>query len=214
MGELEWRESGPPGGYGPGQYGQDQQLAGPWWTPSTYWNEDPQRRWLSHANVGPAMIDDMKITCLIDNGARVNLVTPEFVKSRGLGVGSIQDLNNHNGCIPLSSCEGSVTKPLGYVVIWVQIPYVPSYDEDQVALVVVDDSHFIRRCPVLLGTINRAIRAMKECELENAPEAWQSAQHLYEFANYMVQMNPDDYGITMPTNTGQNPTDLDEIVFL
>ena len=30
----------------------------------------------------------------------------------------------------------------------------------------------------------------------------------------MVQMDPGDYGITMPTNTGQNPTDFDEIVFL
>ena len=48
------------------------------------------------------MIDGMKTTCLIANGARVNLVTPEFVKSRGLEVGSIQDLNDHDGYIPLS----------------------------------------------------------------------------------------------------------------
>ena len=48
------------------------------------------------------MIDGVKTTCLIDNGARVNLVTPEFVKNRGLEVGSIQDLNDHDGYIPLS----------------------------------------------------------------------------------------------------------------
>ena len=53
-------------------------------------------------NLGTAIIDGVKTTCLIDNGAHVNLVTPEFVKSRGLDVGSIQDLNDHNGCIPLS----------------------------------------------------------------------------------------------------------------
>ena len=131
-------------------------------------------------------------------------------------MGSIQDLNDHNGRIPLSSLGGSVTEPLGYVVIRVQIQYVPSYNEDQVALVVSDDSHFITRCPVILGTpmINRAIQAMKESELENAPEAWQSARYSYEYANYMVQMDPGDYGITMPTNTGQDPTNLDEIVFL
>ena len=167
-------------------------------------------------NVGMAIIDGVKTTCLIDNGARVNLVTPEFVKARGLSVGSIQDLNNHNGCIPLNSLRGSVTKPLGYVVIQVQIPFVLSYNEDQVALVVSDDSHFITWCPVILGTptINRVIWAMKESELENAPEAWQSAQHSYEYAIYLVQMDPGDHGITMPTNTGQDPTDLDEIVFL
>ena len=158
----------------------------------------------------------MKTTCLIDNGACVNLVTLEFVKARGLGVGLIQDLNDHNWHIPLSGLGGNVTEPLGYVVNRVQIPYMPSYDEDQVALVVRDDSCFISRCPVVLGTptINWVIRAMKESELKSAPEAWQSARYSNEYANYMVQMDPTDNGITMPTNTGQNPTDLDKIVLL
>ena len=107
-------------------------------------------------------------------------------------------------------------EPLGYAMLWVQIPYVPSYDEDQVVLVVSEDSNFLRKCQVVLGTptINRAIQAMKESEMENTPEAWQSAQHTYEFANYMVQLDPEDYGMTMPTNTGENPTDLDELILL
>ena len=106
----------------------------------------------------------------------MNLVTPEFVKDRGLEVGLIQDLNDHNRRIQLSGLGGRITVPLGYVILQVQIPYVPSYDEDQVALVVTEDSSFLRRCQVILGTptINRAIRAMKESEMENAPEAWQS----------------------------------------
>ena len=131
-------------------------------------------------------------------------------------MGSIQDLNDHNGHIPLSGLGGRVTEPLGYVILWVQILYVPSYDEDQVALVVTEDSSFLQRCQVILGmpTINWAVRAMKESEMENALEAWQSAQHTYEFANYMVQLDPEDYGMTMPTNTGENPTDLDKLVLL
>ena len=206
----------PPGGYGPGQYGQGQQLAGPRLTPSAFWNEDPRRRWLGHANVGPAILDGVKTTCLIDNGACVNLVTPEFVKARGLDVGSIQDLNDHNGCIPLSGLGGNVIEPLGYVVIQVQIPYVPSYDEDQVALVVGDNSCFISCCPVVLGmpTINGGFWVMKETELETALEAWQSAHYSFEYTNNMAQFDPANNGITMPTNTGKNPTDLDEIVLL
>ena len=107
-------------------------------------------------------------------------------------------------------------EPLGYVMIRVQIPYVPSYDEDQVALVVVEDSSFLKKCQVVLGTqtIDRAIRAMKESEMENAPEAWQSAQHTYEFANYMIQLDPGNHDTTMPTNTGENPIDLDELILL
>ena len=118
----------------------------------------------------------------------MNLVTSEFVWDRGLEVGSIQDLNQHNGRIPLSGLGGRVMEPLGYMMLRVQIPYVLSYDEDQVVLVVLEDSNFLRKCQVMLGTptINRAIQAMKESEMEYAPEAWQSAQHTYEFANYMV----------------------------
>ena len=158
----------------------------------------------------------METTCLNDNAARVNLVTPEFVRERGLDVGSIQDSSGHNGHIPLSGLGGKITESLGYVMFRVQIPHMPSYDEDQVALVVVEDSHFLKRCQVVLGTptINRAVRVMKESEMEDAPEAWQSAQHAYEFANYMIQLNPEDYGMPMPTNTGENPTDLDELVLL
>ena len=191
-------------------------LVTPQLTPSAFWNEDPRNHWFSRANLGTAIIDGMKTTCLIDNGAHINLVTPEFVKSRGLDAGSIQDLNDHKRCIPLSGLGGRITEPLGYVILRVQIPYVPSYDEEQVVLVVMDDSSFVKRCQVILGTlmINRAVRAMKESEMENTPEAWQSAQHTYEYANYMVQLDPENYGITMPTNTGENPTNLDKLVLL
>ena len=84
------------------------------------------------------------------------------------------------------------------------------------ALVVPEDSNFLKRCQVILGTptINRAVRAMKESEIENVPEAWWSDVHSYEFANYMVQLNPEDYGMTLPTNMGKNPTDLDDLVIL
>ena len=50
--------------------------------------------------------------------------------------------------------------------------------------------------------------------MENAPEAWRSAVHSYAFANYVVQLDPEDYGMTLPTNTGENLTDLDELVLL
>ena len=167
-------------------------------------------------NIGSAILDGVKTTCLIDNGACVNLVTLEFVKARGLGVGLIQQLNDHNGHIPLSGLGGNVTESLGYIVIQVQIPYVLSYDKDQVALVVRDDSCFISQCPVVLGTptINWMIRMMKESALKSPLEAWQSVQYSNEYGTYMAQMDPANNGITMPTNTGQKPTDLDEIVLL
>ena len=74
-------------------------------------------RWLYPANIGTAIIDGQLTTVLIDSGARMNVVTPEFVKSRGLVAGSIQDLNNHAGCIPINGAGGKRTEPLGYAMV-------------------------------------------------------------------------------------------------
>ena len=108
----------------------------------------------------------------------MNVVTPEFVKSRGLVAGSIQDLNNHAGRIPIYGAGGKRTEPLGYMMIRVQIPNAPSYDEDQVALIIEDPSLFSQRCPVILGMpmIFRAVQAMKESELQRVEMAWQHAR--------------------------------------
>ena len=53
-------------------------------------------RWLYPANIGTAILNGRLTTVLIDSGAHMNCVTPEFVKVRGLVAGSIQDLNNHS----------------------------------------------------------------------------------------------------------------------
>ena len=75
----------------------------------------------------------------------MNVFTPEFVKARGLAAGSIQDLNNHPRRIPINGVGGKRIEPLGYIMIRVQIPYAPSYDEDQVALIIEDPSLFSQK---------------------------------------------------------------------
>ena len=103
-------------------------------------------------------------------------------------------------------------------MIRVQIPQVPSYDEDQVALIVEDPSIFSQRCPVILGapTIFWAVQAMKESEMHNLEQAWQYAKAGYEYMHFL--MNPDDLpveeGQSFPTNTRRNPIDLDEKLLL
>ena len=67
--------------------------------------------WLYPANIGTAILDGRLTTVLVDSGARMNCVTPEFVKARGLVAGSIQDLNNHSGHIPINGVGGNVLSP-------------------------------------------------------------------------------------------------------
>ena len=106
-------------------------------------------------------------------------------------------------------------EPLGCVLIRVQFPGIPSYDEQQVALVIRDGSEFSQQVPFIVGTpiINRVIQALKESKMETAPKEWQRAWVAHECTNqfFMRSINSAE---PMPTNTNQNPLDLDEKVLL
>ena len=59
-------------------------------------------------------------------------------------------------------------RPLGYVIIWVQVDRVQGYDEDQINLVIPDLSNFAAQIPVILGTptISQVVNVMKEVEID------------------------------------------------
>ena len=69
----------------------------------------------------------------------------------------------------------------------------------------------------MLGTptINRVIATMKESDMHNAPPEWQSCRTSHDaargFIMRRVSLGP---GERFPTNTGEDPTDLDEPVRL
>ena len=87
---------------------------------------------------------------LLDNGAQVNNITPRYVQEHSILVGLITDLMASKvTCMWLGN---AYARPLGYVVIWVQVDGVQGYDEDQIALIIPDFSHFANRVPVILGT--------------------------------------------------------------
>ena len=175
-------------------------------TPCTYWNEDARDQWLGPDNIGQTLIDGEPVPALIDNGARVNTVTPAFVKKHGLVVSSIVDLNKHRGWIPVSCSGDYYTEPISYVMVWVQFPRIPSYDKNQVALVIRDGSEFSRRVPVIIGTptIHQVVWALKESEMDTIPEEWQRARCRHEFVNgfFVRSMNPAE---PMPTTLTRIP---------
>ena len=87
---------------------------------------------------------------LLDNGTQVNTIMPRYVKEYSLQVGPITNLiGSKVTCIGLGN---TFTRPLGYIVIWVQVDGVWGYDEDQIALVIPDLSNFATRVPIILGT--------------------------------------------------------------
>ena len=153
---------------------------------------------------------------LIDSGARSNTVTPAYVKEHKIKVRPVYDLALHPTSIPISGIGGH-TAALGYVIINIQVEGIPSYYEEQVALVIPNVTQLGLKVPVILGipTIHRLCCQMKESEIQMALEEWQHALPSYEASrnvsiHVMTPQLDSDPGIEYPTNTGQNPVDLDE----
>ena len=73
-----------------------------------------------------------------------------YVSDHSLQVGPITDhIGSKVTCVGLGN---TYTRPLGYVMIQVQVDGVQGYDEDQIALVILDLSNFVAQIPVVLGT--------------------------------------------------------------
>ena len=70
---------------------------------------------------------------------------------------------------------------MGYIVIQVQVDGVQGYDEDQIALVILDLSNFAARVPVILGTqmIGCIVNVIKEKEIDALAMLWVYAQVAY-----------------------------------
>ena len=86
---------------------------------------------------------------LLDNGAQINTIMPKYVSDHSLLVGPIADLlGTKVTCVGLGN---AYMRPLGYVIIWVQVDGVQGYDKDQIALVIPDLSNFAAMIPIILG---------------------------------------------------------------
>ena len=69
---------------------------------------------------------------LLDNGAQVNTIMPKYVTDHSLQVGPITDLiGSKVTCMGLGN---AYTRPLGYIVIQVQVDGVQDYNKDQMAM--------------------------------------------------------------------------------
>ena len=139
-------------------------------------NPDPFQRWYGMENVAKVRINGESCMALLHNGAQVNTITPRYVKEHSLSVGPITDLMGSKvTCVGLGN---TYTKLLGYVIIWVQVDGVWGYDEDQIALIILDFSNFAVRVPIILGTptIGQVINMMREAEMDALAMPWANAR--------------------------------------
>ena len=119
---------------------------------------------------------------LLDNGTQINTIMLGFVENHSLDLGPLSDLvGRWVACVGLGN---ALTWPMGCVIIWVQVDGVQGYDEDQIALVILDLSNFVVWVPVILGTptISCIMNVIKEREIDTLVTPWVNAQVAYVLA--------------------------------
>ena len=137
-------------------------------------NPDAFSRFIGPKNWGQALINDELTTCLLDNGAQLNFITPAYAVERGMDILSLDRLAQEiGGPLPLIvGMGGNLVEPTGFVLMNVKVPCVQGYDEDQVALV-MDDPGMVE-CPVILGTstLYRVMEVIKESKISKLAIPW------------------------------------------
>ena len=80
------------------------------------------------------------------------------------------------------------------MIIQVQGDRVWGYDEDQIALIILDFSNFTARVPVILGTptIGRVVNVMREAEMDTLAMPWVNARSAHILA--VRRMAPVEVG--------------------
>ena len=97
-----------------------------------YLNLDAFCRFIGPKNLGKALIDDELVSCLLDNGAQLNFITPAYAQEQGMDIMSLDYLAEEiGGSIPLIRGLGGISvEPVGFVMMNVKVPGVEGYDEE------------------------------------------------------------------------------------
>ena len=113
-----------------------------------------------------------------------------------------------------TSCTGlgnTFTQPIGYVITWVQVDGVQGYDEDQIALIVLDLSNFVAWVPGILGipTIGHVMNVIRENEIDALATPWASASVAYLLAVRQATTTMEDNKVATKV---LDSTEFDEVV--
>ena len=166
-------------------------------------NPDPFQHWYGVKNVVK-----VKIMAPLNNGMQINTIMPSYMKSHSLEVGLITNLIGQG--VTYIGLENAYTWPLDYIIIQVQVDGVHCYNEDQIALVVLDLSNFVARIPIILGTptISHIINVMKEKDIDILVTPWATAQVVHLLSVWRTAATVEDDQATEESGPGA----YDEVV--
>ena len=127
--------------------------------------------------MGKALIDDELVSCLLDNGAQLNFITPAYSQEQGMDIISLDYLAKEiGGAIPLIRGLGGISvEPVGFVMMNVKVPGVEGYDKDHITIVMDDPG--MMEWLVILGTptLYQVMEVIKESQISKLAMPWASS---------------------------------------
>ena len=175
-------------------------------------NPDQFMHLIGPKNWGEASIDNEPTTCLLDNGAQLNFMTPDYAIKQGFQIFTLERLAQEirGELPPIYGIGGIQVKPTGFVIMNVRIPCIQGYNEDQIAIVLDDPS--MKECPFILGTptLYRVIQVIKESEINQLATPWAMLP-----LSYLIRGLQAWVGKEVQTDVGNKnitPTSVDEVV--
>ena len=162
--------------------------------------------------MGEALIDGELATCLLDNGAQLNFITPAYAHKWGMDIMSLESLAQEVGgkIPPIAVIGGIMVNPEGFVMMNIQIPCVKGYNKDQIAIVMDDPG--LKDCPVILGMpmIFQVMEVIKESEISELAVPWASSRVSWLMRGVHAQMS--QLAVDDVANKLVAPLSIDEMV--
>ena len=177
-----------------------------------YLNPDAFYRFIGPKNLDKALIDDELTTCLLDNGAQLNFITPAYAQEQGMDIMSLDYLVQEIGgsVLPIRGIGSISVEPVRFFMMNVKVPCVQGYDEDQIAIVMDDPG--MSEWPVILGTptIYCVMELIKESEISKLAVPWASSQVSWLMRD--VQARLGQVVVNDVANKPISPLNVDEVV--
>ena len=178
----------------------------------------PAAHWIRPETVVDLTIEGRNVNALADSGSQVNTITPTFMQQYGFPILPLEDLVDHP--LNLVGLGRKCTSPLRFVILHVQVWEIAGYDEDDVFLMVPDESKFGHRVPLVIGTcmIGLIINIIQESEIDHLSMPWATARmvQLLSCQKSMAVLSLGSVGEAQSEGTSGGPqeVDMDELVMV
>ena len=171
--------------------------------------------WIGPETLVDLTIEGRNVNASADSGSQVNMIMPTFLQQYGFPVLPLEDLVDHP--LNLVGLGRKWTSPLGFIILHMQVREIAGYDEDAVFLMVLDESEFSWRVPLVIGTctIGWIINVIQDSEIDCLSTPWvtvRMAQPLSCQKSTAVLASGSVETQTEGASRGHQEVDMDELV--